>query len=236
MIRFAGYLSQANFGEGKTQKKRGEADRIWSDGAAKAHIGIATGIGAWGGHTLGKASNRSKLMKRGLPVNNPKVMAGAGWKRKLAGVAIGSAVLGGGTYLAHKIDPRSPIGKKDNKDNPYTKEQREKDKVWSPQAAKTNIALASTLGGVGGYNAGKYLNMRKAAKANDVVGAISGDIKGGWKRKLAGSVIAGGAFAGLSYLAHKNNPLSPIGKERTIKPKDLDGRSDKGKKRLKKYR
>lgn len=230
VIRFIGHLSNTNF-----SKDKKESSRIWSEGAAKTHIAAATGIGAWGGYTLGKASNRSKLISQGLAVNNPKVIAGSGWKRKLAGTAITAAALGGGTYLAHKIDPRSPIGKKSEKDNPYTKEQYEKDKVWTPNKAKASIALGSALGGFGGYQAGKYLNMRKAAKAGDVLGALEGNIKGGWKRTLVGSVVAGGAFAGLGYLAHKNNPASPIGKSSIIKPKDIDGRSDKGKKRLKKY-
>jgi predicted secreted protein len=234
-FNFVGELNNAEFGEGKTQKKKGESTRIWSDSAAKTHIGIATGMGALGGYKLGQASNRSKLMKQGLSVSDPKVMTGSGWKRKLAGAAIGTAILGGGTYLSHRVDPRSPIGKKNEKDNPYTKEQKQKDSVWTPNKAKASIALGSALGGYGGYNIGKIINMKKAVKNKDVLGALTGDIKGGWKAKLAGSLIAGGAFAGAGYLAHKNNPTSPIGKESIIKPKDLDGRSDKGKKRLKKY-
>ena len=53
------------------------------------------------------------------------------------------------------------------------------------------------------------------------LGALS-QMNKGWKRKLAAGTVGAGLGAGLSYLGRK-------------RMRDMDGRSDKGKKRIKRY-
>ena len=74
-----------------------------------------------------------------------------------------------------------------------------------PKEVKRDIALSTTIGAGGG-----------------LLGAMTK--KGGFKAKLVSTVVGGGIGAGGSMLYHKNSRFS----------KDIDGRSDKGKKR--KYR
>lgn len=104
----------------------------------------------------------------------------------------------------------------------------EKDQMWSPGAAKAHIGVTAALGGFAGYQLGKSSSMFKGIRENNMNRALGA---GGYKRKLAGVLIGGGALGTVAYLTHKANPQSPIGKSRIIKPKDVDGRSDKGKKR-----
>jgi len=104
----------------------------------------------------------------------------------------------------------------------FAKEKKEKTAMWSPNAAKAHIGTTAAIGGFGGYQLGKSSSMFKGIRENNMNRALGA---GGYKRKLAGAVIAGGLLGTTAYLTHKANPLSPIGK------KDKDGRSDKGKKR-----
>lgn len=106
--------------------------------------------------------------------------------------------------------------------------KRDNKEMWEPNAAKTHIGVTAALGGFSGYQLGKSSSMMKGLKQNNMTRALGA---GGYKRKLAGAAIMGGALGTIAYLTHKANPQSPIGKSRVIKPKDVDGRSDKGKKR-----
>jgi hypothetical protein len=107
-FNFVGELNNANFGEGRTPKKRGENDKMWNPNAAKAHIGVTAALGGFSGYQLGKASS----MIKGVKQNNVMRSLGAGgYKRKLLGAAVGGAVLGSAAYLTHKANPQSPIGK-----------------------------------------------------------------------------------------------------------------------------
>lgn len=106
----------------------------------------------------------------------------------------------------------------------FSRDRKEREGVWSPNAAKAHIATTAAIGGYGGYQLGKASSMTKGIRENNMNRALGA---GGYKRKLAGAVIAGGLLGTVGYLTHKANPLSPIGKRK----KDVDGRSDKGKKR-----
>lgn len=106
----------------------------------------------------------------------------------------------------------------------FAKAKKEREGTWNPNAAKAHIGITAAIGGYGGYQLGKASSMTKGIRENNMNRALGA---GGYKRKLAGAVIAGGLLGTVGYLTHKANPLSPIGKGK----KDKDGRSDKGKKR-----
>jgi len=86
-----------------------------------------------------------------------------------------------------------------------------KSQMWSPEVAKTNLAITTGLGGGIGYLEGMKSNSRKGMLTNNPVRAISGK---GWKRKLVGATLGAGLSAGVGYAIYKNNPYSPIGKKK----------------------
>jgi hypothetical protein len=110
----------------------------------------------------------------------------------------------------------------------FAKKERNSKEMWEPNAAKAHIGVTSALGGFAGYQAGKSSSMFKGIRENNMKKALGA---GGYKSKLAGALIGGGALGTIAYLTHKANPQSPIGKSRIFKQRDMDGRSDKGKKR-----
>lgn len=107
-FNFMGELELTTFGEGRIPRKNGEGDRMWSPGAAKAHIAVTAGLGGYSGYLGGKASSMFKGIKQN---NTARSLGAGGYKRKLAGAAIGGGIMGGVAYLTHKANPQSPIGK-----------------------------------------------------------------------------------------------------------------------------